>query len=121
MLIAIVAYIVIGEIENKLITPTVIKNELNIPAGLILLFQLIAGALMGFLGILLAVPILAIIITLIRELYVYDGLGKAGRVTHIVENAQGQLLLQSPETPPAEPPPADDAENASSPADTPET
>jgi hypothetical protein len=66
---------------------------LNIPAGLILLFQIIAGAVMGFLGILLAVPILAILITLVRELYVYDGLGKKGRVTLVTETDSGQLAL----------------------------
>jgi predicted PurR-regulated permease PerM len=96
MLLAILIYFIVGEIENKLVTPTVVKHELNIPPGLILLFQIIAGALMGFLGILLAVPILAILITLIRELYVYDGLGKRGRVTQVTETATGQVALVLP-------------------------
>ncbi len=93
-LAGVLAYIIVGEIEAKLISPTVIKNELNIPAGLMLLFQLVAGKLLGFFGILLAVPLLALINMLVRELYVFDSLGKAGRVSQITEALDGQLILQ---------------------------
>lgn len=71
-------YLAIQQIESNLITPRIVKQNLNIPAGVTMAFQLIAAVLFGFLGILLAVPMLAVIITLIRELYVYDTLGLRG-------------------------------------------
>lgn len=50
-------------------------GDLSIPAGGTFLFQIVLGLVFGFLGILLAVPILAVTITLVRELYSYDVLG----------------------------------------------
>ncbi len=51
---------------------------------------------MGFWGILLAVPMLAIVVTLIRELLIFDGLGKRGRVPFVLETATGELVLDRP-------------------------
>ncbi|MCB9436602.1 MAG: AI-2E family transporter [Anaerolineales bacterium] len=93
---AFMLYVIIGEIESKAITPQVVKSELNIPAGMVLLFQLIAASQLGFFGILLAVPILAISIALIRELYVYDVLHKKGRIPQIVGGPKGILQLAEP-------------------------
>jgi len=73
---AAIIYWLINQIEGALVTPAVVKNQLNIPAGVVLPFQLIAAAVFGFYGILLAVPILAILIIIVKEFYVYDTLGK---------------------------------------------
>lgn len=73
--LVIPAYLVIQLTESNILTPSIVKRELNIPAAAVLLFQLIAAYLFGFFGVLLAVPMLALIITLVRELYVYDTLG----------------------------------------------
>lgn len=94
LLFAIPAYIVIGELESKLITPSVVKNELSIPAGVMLLFQLVMISLFGFFGILLAVPILAVLMVLVRELYVYDVLGKRGLEYELSETEDGKLQVQ---------------------------
>lgn len=101
--LAFIFYIIIGEIESKAITPQVVKSELNIPAGIVLLFQLVAASQLGFFGILLAVPILAISIALIRELYVYDVLNKKNQVPQIVGGPGGILQLAEPSK---KPPPA---------------
>lgn len=76
--LVIPAYILIQLTESNILTPSIVKRELNIPAALILIFQLISASLLGFFGVLLAVPLLAIIITLVREVYVYDVLGMRG-------------------------------------------
>lgn len=91
--LVILFYIIGGEFEGKVITPRVVEHSLSLPAGLVLVFQLIAGAYLGFFGILLAVPILAIVMMLIKELYVFDALGKRGQLSELVENERGDLHL----------------------------
>ena len=71
-------YIAIQTIESNILTPSIVKQQMNIPAALTFLFQLISAVLFGFIGILMAVPLLATIITLVRELYVNDALGQQG-------------------------------------------
>lgn len=92
------AYILIQQVESNVITPSFVKSELNIPAGTILLFQLMAASLFGFLGILLAVPLLAVLITLVKELYVYDCLGMRGEQVGLVELEDGSVQLVRSET-----------------------
>jgi predicted PurR-regulated permease PerM len=98
-LLAFIFYFIIGIIEANIILPANIGSSLKVPAAVILLFQGIAGTLLGFWGVLLAMPILAIINTLLRELVVYDALGKRGRVPHILETPEGELILSVPELP----------------------
>lgn len=98
LVLSVPAYIVIQLIESNILTPTFVKRQLNIPVAMILLFQVIAGTLLGFLGILMAVPLLAIIITLVRELYVYDTLGMRGVRLDIEAEEGGKFRLVSRET-----------------------
>lgn len=87
------AYTIIQQLEANFLTPSIVKRELNIPAALVLLFQIISATLFGFLGILLAVPLLATIITLVRELYVYDALGQRGVDIDLQYNARDGMKL----------------------------
>ncbi len=89
-------YWVINEVEGKVLSPAIIKHELAIPAGFILPFQLVGAAIFGFLGLLLAVPIMAIGIILVREIYVFDTLGKRGQTPQIVTANDGTLSLLYP-------------------------
>jgi predicted PurR-regulated permease PerM len=91
LLIAIPMYIMIQQVEANVITPQVVERQLSIPAAMTMIFQLISAILFGFLGILLAVPILAVIVTLVRELYVYDVLGLRGVKLDIKQDDYGQL------------------------------
>jgi predicted PurR-regulated permease PerM len=91
LLVAIPLYIMIQQVEANVITPQVVERQLAIPAAMTMMFQLISAILFGFLGILLAVPILAVIVTLIRELYVYDVLGLRGVELDIKQDAEGHL------------------------------
>ncbi|PJF41838.1 MAG: hypothetical protein CUN55_11235 [Phototrophicales bacterium] len=81
---ALIGYYFIQQIEGNFITPLFVKQQVNIPAGIVLMFQLVAAVLFGFLGILLAVPLLVVVMVVIRELYVYDMLGLRGKVIDVV-------------------------------------
>jgi predicted PurR-regulated permease PerM len=62
-------------IQSQFVAPMLIADSINLPAVLILLGQIVAGAFLGFLGIMLAVPITAIIMVLVQEIYIKDVLG----------------------------------------------
>lgn len=68
----VVALIYIGSqtITANIVNPLIQKKMINLPPALTLISQLIMGALSGALGIILAVPLLAILIILVDELYV---------------------------------------------------
>jgi predicted PurR-regulated permease PerM len=76
LIAAVVLYAAVGTLQDRIVTPAIMRTELDIPVAGLVIFQLTLAALIGPVGFLLAVPFLAILITLIRELYVYDTLGK---------------------------------------------
>ncbi|MFP4322186.1 MAG: AI-2E family transporter, partial [Anaerolineales bacterium] len=94
---AIVLYIAAGEFEGKVLSPRIVQGQLALPAGLVLVFQLIAAAYLGFFGILLAVPLLAIFVALVRELYIDNSIGAAGDSYELREEEDGRLHLIHPE------------------------
>lgn len=63
-------YIVSQTIVANIVTPLIQKKMTNLPPALTLISQLIMGTVSGALGIILAIPLLAIAIILIDELYV---------------------------------------------------
>lgn len=63
-------YILIQMVESNLITPMVQKRLVNIPPALIIIGQLIIGSVTGYLGIILATPVVLIIMVIVNELYV---------------------------------------------------
>jgi len=62
-------------IQSQVITPILVSDSIKLPPVLILLGQIIAGVFFGFLGIMLAVPMTAILTVLVKEVYVKDILG----------------------------------------------
>jgi predicted PurR-regulated permease PerM len=77
-ILAIVLYAAVGTLQDRVVTPSIMRSELSIPAAAQVIFQFVLSVLIGPVGFLLAVPLLAILITLVRELYVVDVLGKHG-------------------------------------------
>ncbi len=69
-IIVALIYIACQTIVASVVTPLLQKKIINLPPALTLMSQLIMGTLSGVLGIILAVPLLAIVIILIDELYV---------------------------------------------------
>lgn len=96
--IVLPAYLAIQFLESNVLTPSIVRRQLNIPAASILLFQLISATLLGFFGVVLAVPLLAIIITLVREIYIYDVLKMRGVAVDITLADEGQYEVVTTET-----------------------
>lgn len=63
-------YAVIQFVESNFIVPLLVKGAVKLPPALTLLFQAMMATLFGFLGLLLAVPILAAGKVVVKELYV---------------------------------------------------
>lgn len=61
-------YIIIHQLENHLIYPLVVKKILGIPPILVILSLLVGVKLAGFLGILLSVPIAAMLVEFVDDL-----------------------------------------------------
>lgn len=72
----IIAYVIIQTIEGYLITPYMEKKLVSLPPALTLVWMLFMGLISGLLGLILATPILAMLIVLVKELYIKDYLEK---------------------------------------------
>jgi predicted PurR-regulated permease PerM len=65
-----VFYIVIQQVESNVLTPIVMRGAVRLPPALTVLFQTLMAVIFGFLGLLLAVPILAVTLVMVKTLYV---------------------------------------------------
>jgi predicted PurR-regulated permease PerM len=63
-----VGYFVIQFIENHVLVPILMKRGVNIPPALTLGVQALMAMLFGFLGLLVAVPLLAAVLTIFRTM-----------------------------------------------------
>jgi predicted PurR-regulated permease PerM len=68
-------YLIIQTLEGFVLTPLVQQKAIALPPVLVISAQLLLGILFGFLGVLLAVPIVAVAFVLIKMLYVEYTLG----------------------------------------------
>ncbi|BDA39303.1 AI-2E family transporter [Candidatus Atelocyanobacterium thalassae] len=76
LVIFILFYLTIRQIENRIITPLIIKSRISLPPGFILLSQVFFATFFGILGFLLATPLTIIISVLVKEIIVGDILDK---------------------------------------------
>lgn len=83
-LLVIGVYVVVQTVESYVITPLVQQEKVSLPPALVLSAQLLLGVLFGLIGLALATPLTALTMTLIREVYVHDYLGREA-LTHGVE------------------------------------
>lgn len=65
-----VAYLVIQQVEGHLLIPMLMKEGMDLPPALTIIAQAVMALLFGFLGLMVAVPLLAAVIVPIRLLYV---------------------------------------------------
>jgi predicted PurR-regulated permease PerM len=63
-------YILVQMLESNVITPQIQKRLINIPPALIIIAQLLMGVLTGGWGLVLAMPLMVIVITVVEQLYV---------------------------------------------------
>ncbi|HEX7021906.1 MAG TPA: AI-2E family transporter [Trueperaceae bacterium] len=66
----VVVYIVIQQIESNILVPIIEQRAVSIPPALTLVAVFIMGGLFGFVGIFVAAPLVAIVMVLIKMLYV---------------------------------------------------
>ncbi|MEN8601883.1 AI-2E family transporter [Microbacterium rhizosphaerae] len=69
-LIFLVAYLIYIQLESYVISPRVMNRAIEIPAALVLIGALAGGALAGVLGVLVALPVMASLLLIIREVVV---------------------------------------------------
>lgn len=74
-LMVAILYITVQAVESNLITPNVQKKLLNIPPALLIFFQVLMGTLTGGWGIVMAVPMLVIVMTVVKRLYLDENMG----------------------------------------------
>jgi predicted PurR-regulated permease PerM len=70
-------YIAIQSLEGYVLTPLVQHRTVSLPPAVIILSQVLLGVLLGTLGVLLATPLAASVMVLVKMLYVEDTLGDA--------------------------------------------
>ena len=97
LLVRIAAYLLIQLTESNILTPSLVKAELDIPAGGLMIFQLLMTFAFGALGLLLAVPILSVLIVLVREIFSYDLLGLRHLSVKLDTDKHGNLELHEHE------------------------
>lgn len=83
-IIVALVYIVSQTITGNIVNPLIQKKMINLPPALTLISQLIMGSVSGALGIIMAVPLLAITVILIDEFYV--------KQIHHVPEEKGKLV-----------------------------
>lgn len=71
----LILYVAIQAIESNLITPVIQKRMISFPMAMILIAQVVLGIFTGYLGLVLATPIVAIIMVMVKMIYVQGILG----------------------------------------------
>ena len=62
-------YLVYLQVEAYLISPRVMKKAVSVPAALVVIAALMGGTLMGVLGALIAIPVAASVLLIVREVW----------------------------------------------------
>jgi predicted PurR-regulated permease PerM len=75
LLYVVIFYLVVQQVESQLLTPLVLHRTVHLPPALTIVAQIVGSLVFGLLGLLLATPLLACILVLVRMLYVEDALG----------------------------------------------
>jgi predicted PurR-regulated permease PerM len=68
-------YLAVHFVESYILAPLVQRRVLHLPPALTLSAQILLGVITGFLGLLLATPLVAAALVIIRMVYVEDVLG----------------------------------------------
>jgi predicted PurR-regulated permease PerM len=69
------AYLVIQQLEGHVLIPMLMKEGMDLPPALTIVAQAVMALLFGFLGLMVAVPLLAMVIVPIKLLYVQGVVG----------------------------------------------
>lgn len=75
MLWVLVIYMIIQNLESNVLMPIIFQKTVHLPPVLTIVAQILLGAIFGFVGIVLATPLMAAGIDLVKMIYVQDVLG----------------------------------------------
>lgn len=96
-LIVLVAYIVIQQLEQYLLVPTVMAKQVDLLPAVTLLSQVVFAIFFGFLGLLLALPLVIVAQIWIQEVVIKDILDRWGKDKEEDEPPQPELLPETSE------------------------
>ncbi|MET0859924.1 MAG: AI-2E family transporter [Microbacterium sp.] len=65
-----IAYLIYIQIESYIVTPRVMNKAVAIPAALVLIGAMVGGTLAGVIGVLVALPVMATALLILREIVV---------------------------------------------------
>lgn len=71
-LYVVALYAVVQLVESNLLTPLVQRRMVELPPALVIISQVIMGVFTGGLGLLLATPLVAMLLVLVKMLYIHD-------------------------------------------------
>ncbi len=66
----LIGYLIYIQLESYVVSPRVMNRAISIPAALVLIGALVGGTLAGVIGVLVALPVMASILLIIREVVV---------------------------------------------------
>jgi predicted PurR-regulated permease PerM len=70
-----IAFTLVELVEGHVLIPMLMKRGMNLPPLITILSQALMGVVFGFLGLLVAVPLVAAVLTAVKMLYVSDVMG----------------------------------------------
>jgi predicted PurR-regulated permease PerM len=68
----LILYVAIQAVENNLLTPLVQQQAVSIPPVVLVVSQVLMGVLVGVVGVAVATPLAAVVLQVIRELWVRE-------------------------------------------------
>jgi len=69
-LVAAVYYLIYMQIESYLLTPRVMNRVVSVPGALVVIGALAGGTLLGLLGALISIPVTAMVLMIIKQVWV---------------------------------------------------
>ncbi|MDO9369732.1 MAG: AI-2E family transporter [Sphingopyxis sp.] len=72
----LILFLVIQQLQGNFLQPMIQKQAVDVPPAVLLFAVVAAGALFGFLGVLLAAPLTVVVYVLVQRIYVRTLLGK---------------------------------------------
>ncbi len=78
-LYVIALYMGVQSLEGYVLTPLLDKKFVSVPPALLLFAQVLLGLLVGLVGVLFASPLVAVLLVIVKELYIKDRLEKKGQ------------------------------------------
>jgi len=75
-LYVVILYLAVQNLDGFLISPLIQQRAVSVPPVLVIASQLLLAVLFGFLGLLLAVPIVAVVFVAVKMIYIEDILGR---------------------------------------------